>query len=318
MCAELVSVIIPTFNGSLYLLETVESALRQTYSPVEVIVVDDGSTEDIASVLQPVRSSIHYVRVQNGGPAAARNHGLRLSTGKYIAFLDHDDVWDDWKIAAQADLLRDNPRCGLVYSFHKLIDGAGNHIETREPDNPPSGSVLLQFALKNRITTFSATLFRRSVFDDIGFLNESRTVMTADDYDIYLRVAEKYEVLYVTGRPISYRLHAGNLAKNYSLNYSATVAVLEDCLGRNRTGPDPKFFEELKSAVTANLKRETARYAYCLYYAGDRGNAGKLFRKAFLLDPRKLNYLGRHILCRLPEDIVRLLKTLKKRHLSCS
>lgn len=306
---DLVSVVIPTYNGGRYIVSTINSALAQTYFPIEVIVVDDGSSDDLVSVLQPVWSRIHYVRQENKGPAAARNHGIRLSKGVYIAFLDHDDIWLPEKIAAHVALMKENPACGLVYSFHRLIDGSGKHIDNRAPLDSPSGKVLLDFAFKNRITTFSATLFRRSVFDVIGFLDESDELLTADDYDIYLRVLEKYEVLFAPGSPVYYRIHDGNLVKNYYMNYSATVAVLNRLLNRAKGNVDAVSYRKMKSATSRNLKREHVRYAYLLYYANDRHRAGILFKKAFFDKPWVFRNLAYFVICSLPQRIVAYLKT---------
>src|SRR5690242_13247080 len=112
----LVSVIIPTYNGTAFLRETIDSALAQTYPAVEVIVVDDGSTDDTAAVIAEYGDRIKGIAQANSGTSAARNTGIRASSGDYIAFLDHDDLWAPIKLARQMRVLRDHPELGMVYA----------------------------------------------------------------------------------------------------------------------------------------------------------------------------------------------------------
>ena len=119
-----ICVIIPTYNSARFLPEAVESALYQTFSPEEVIVVDDGSTDNTEDVLEPFRGRIHYIRQENQGPAVARNRGISEAKGDLIAFLDADDVWVPDKSEKQVDLLMENPRIGLVHSLYDYLDMA--------------------------------------------------------------------------------------------------------------------------------------------------------------------------------------------------
>ena len=311
MSNPLVSVIIPTYNGSKFLLKTICSVLNQNYHPLEIIIIDDGSSEDIPSVIKPLLSKLIYIKQNNAGPAAARNHGLQVCKGEYIAFLDHDDIFSKDKISKQMNRMFSDAKCGMVYSFHRLIDGNDELLINREPNINPSGYVLLNFAAKNYITTFSATLIKREIFDNIGYLNESAEFMTADDYDIYLRIAEKYKILYSSGRPLYYRIHDGNLVKSHFQNYSATTAALNALLGRAKLYYDNSSYNHLQSIVKINMLRHLERYAFLLYRAQNKDKAKILFRRAFLSKPWIFKYLLYFLLCNTSENFINIFRQLR-------
>src|SRR5262245_25838031 len=114
--SPLVSVIIPSYNSARFVSQAVRSVLEQTYSPLEIIVVNDGSTDDTVSVLDAYKGDIQIVHQANGGVSKARNRGIREAKGKFIAFLDADDQWLPSKIQKQIDCLRANPSAALVHS----------------------------------------------------------------------------------------------------------------------------------------------------------------------------------------------------------
>lgn len=125
----LVSVVIPTYNRARLVGRAIESACRQTYEPIEIVVVDDGSTDGTADVVTRFDPRMRYYRQENGGVATARNLGLRHARGEFIAFLDSDDQWHPWKIAAQIAVLRAHPEVGMVWTDMSAVDGSG-HVRT--------------------------------------------------------------------------------------------------------------------------------------------------------------------------------------------
>ena len=110
----LVSVIIPTYNSSQYIKEAIDSVLAQTYKNFEIIVIDDGSTDNTKEVLAPYLSVIKYIYKNNGGPASARNRGIKEANGEFVAFLDADDVWKPDRLARGVDILDQRPEVGLI------------------------------------------------------------------------------------------------------------------------------------------------------------------------------------------------------------
>ena len=127
MNSELVSVVIASYNMAHYLGDALESVLRQDYSPLQVIVVDDGSTDDTASVLRryAAHDNLQVIQQANEGQTSAKNRGLSVAVGKYVGFCDADNLWTPGKIARQVGLFHGNERIGVVYGDVTLIDAAG-------------------------------------------------------------------------------------------------------------------------------------------------------------------------------------------------
>lgn len=306
----LVSVIIPTYNGGRYIRSTVESALSQTLTDIEILVIDDGSEEDLSALLAPYADRIQYVYKDRSGPAATRNMGIRLSKGKYVALLDHDDLWHPDKLKVQVDILESRQNSMLAYCYPELIDADGHIIANERPSSLPDGDVVLDFLKRNWITTFSATLVRRSVFDDIGFLDESPMASTCDDYDMWLRIADVSNVAYTPGEWTYYRIHPGNLLKNYEQNLAAHMYVLEKFVRssrRLRALPERR----VARVVRRNKYDKYRHFAFIYYYGEGAGDARKLFWKLLMLRPFVIVNWLHLIVASLPEGGRNFLRRLK-------
>lgn len=308
---DLISVVIPTYNGSKYILSTVLSALNQTYSPIEVIVVDDGSTEDIAAVLNPVISRIKYIRQENRGPAAARNHGILMSKVSYIAFLDHDDNWVSDNIRGKIEVLKKNPECAMAYSYPELIDSVGMPLPQRYNLICPSGWVFEDFLLYNRIATFSTTLICRNTFDKVGMLDESPEITCCDDYDMWLRIADVNKIVFSPDKNVKYRIHEQNLLKNHNLSFSSNLKVLRKALKECSTVSQiPQ--KKLSNIVSEHLYIKYSVYAFNFYY--DMCNykmARNLLWHCVQLKPHTLRNWAYLLLCSLPQPFITRLRSVK-------
>lgn len=205
-----VSIIIPTYNHGNYVLETLRSVFAQTFSDYEVIVVNDGSPDQTAQLLQPLMDEgrIRYIEQVNGGQAAARNRGLAEAKGKFIAFLDDDDLWPADKLAWQTDVLE---KTNAV-----LVGGSVVHIrEGCEGEHHPTNVIgkITKEDLAGGAQFFSPgqTLIRHEALKTVGGFDPS--IWGADDYDLYLRL-EQQGTLYIEDKiSLFYRLHAGNASK---------------------------------------------------------------------------------------------------------
>jgi glycosyltransferase involved in cell wall biosynthesis len=175
----LISVIVPVYNGERYLADAIASVWRQTSASLELIIVDDGSTDGTAALVRDLGPKVRVARQINQGPAVARNHGLELATGDLIAFIDADDLWPDDKLRLQLPILLADPAVqmvlGKVQRLWSMEDSAGNRrFELR---TPPWGELLL-----------GCGLFRRAVFARIGPFDP--TLRTGEDTDWFLRARE--------------------------------------------------------------------------------------------------------------------------------
>lgn len=190
----LVSVVIPTFNRAHIVTRAIDSVLAQTYRPCEILVVDDGSTDNTADVLQSYADRIVYVRQKNSGPAAARNRGIRESKGEFVAFLDSDDVWLETKIERQATLLQragEHVPCCLCNSILEMpiCQGRTSFDMARLNLTEPQGLCLNPAAiLATRFILFvQSVMVRRSFLLDCGGFDEHLWLM--EDHDLALRLA---------------------------------------------------------------------------------------------------------------------------------
>ena len=189
-----VSVIIPTYNHRDYVAATLGSVLAQTFNDYEIIVVNDGSTDDTANVLKSVVGAdrIRYIEQPNGGPSAARNRGIAEARGEFIALLDDDDLWPADKLEWQVELMRLNPQAVLVYGCMEAI---GEMRPYRHPGaDAPSGWVLDRFLSDGWIRSPGQTLIRKSALDEIdGF---DPRLWGTDDWDLYIRLSGTGEFVF--------------------------------------------------------------------------------------------------------------------------
>jgi glycosyltransferase involved in cell wall biosynthesis len=203
-----ISVVIPTYNSGSLVQEAVASVLGQTHAAAEIIVVDDGSTDDTADRLAQFGPPVRVIHQPNGGASAARNRGLAGATGELIAFLDADDVWHADKLRRQCELLAARPELGLLGTL--TVPWPGTF-----PADLPSGSAsvvrLEELVVRNRFVT-SAVIVRRELVDRVGPFDGA--LQGPEDYDYWLRAAALSRVANLSVPLTGYRDTGGSLSKH--------------------------------------------------------------------------------------------------------
>jgi glycosyltransferase involved in cell wall biosynthesis len=201
MARPLVSIIVPAYNSGRYLAETLDSALRQTYPHREIIVVDDGSTDQTSQRVEHYRPGVTYIRQERAGVGAARNRGLHAARGDYVALLDHDDLWLPEKLEVQVEVAERHPETAMVVCDGVQFDGEtvlashlfrGDLLDelARSPDGELTGNLYRDLVRSNMISCPAQTLIRRRVVHELGPLTTIQ--YEAADYDYYLRIARDY------------------------------------------------------------------------------------------------------------------------------
>jgi glycosyltransferase involved in cell wall biosynthesis len=316
--APVVSIIIPTYNGSRYLALTIESVLNQTFGDFEIIVVDDGSEENIEEVLKPFANRISFIRIQNSGPAAARNVGIRASRGEFIALLDHDDIWGPENLETKLDFLNKNPDYAMAYSYPELIDSEGNALQQIYPSEFPSGPVFEDFLYRNRITSFSCTLIRKSIFLgsnlSVGLLDERKDILCCDDYDMWLRIADVNVIGFSPDKQVYYRIHNANLTSNLDKALDAHMTVFRRAL-KERTVISLIPGRRLAQIVKEHIYMKFQTYAVNYYYLMRYKKARKLFGICICKKPFVLTNWRYFLICLLPASLIDRLR-LAKKHIS--
>lgn len=217
---ELVSVIITCYNQGQYLSDAIRSVQAQTYSPIEIVIVNDGSTDGTETVAHQF-PGIVYVSRLNQGLASARNAGLRQCSGQYMVFLDADDILYPAAIAINLQHLLQEPDVTFVSGGHIKKDMATG-VCTEEPVDIHRDHYL-QLLQGNYIGMHAAVLYRRTAFGDALF---DITLPVCEDYDLYLRIAQKKRVLHHAHPVAEYRLYANSLSANIPLMLQTVLLVL--------------------------------------------------------------------------------------------
>ena len=218
---SLVSVVIACYNGERYLQETIESALAQSHPAVEVIVVDDGSTDGSSEIAQ--RFPVRYIHQENRGLTATRNLGISVSRGDYVVFLDADDRLRPKAIETGLRVMAEHPECAMTVGDHLFITRDGAYLSGSRKASLRS-SHYEELLKSNFIEMISSVLFRRSVLVEIGGFDT--TLRVAEDYELYLRIARVYPICCHAGLMAEYRMHQTNASHNSELMLGMTLQVL--------------------------------------------------------------------------------------------
>jgi glycosyltransferase involved in cell wall biosynthesis len=205
----LVSVVIPTYNYGRFVTEAVDSVLAQTRPAEEIIVVDDGSTDDTRERLRPYEGRVRYVYQNNQGLSAARNAGIRAARGDLIALLDSDDLWHPAKLAFQVQAMTRSPELGLV-AADAVRDLKQGWPEVGEPGPLPLRAVTLRDLLIRSRFGPSGVLVRKPCFDAVGDFDTA--LRSAEDRDMWIRIAARFPVAKLEVPLWWYRLHGGNMS----------------------------------------------------------------------------------------------------------
>jgi hypothetical protein len=214
-----VSVVIPAYNAARFLPEAIDSVRRQTCPVDEIIVVDDGSTDDTKQVIGALGAGITYLRQANAGVSAARNRGIGIASGEIIAFLDADDCWLPQKVEHQTRVFAENPRAGLVAADRAEIDAEGNlildslfrkqglHDLFAGLNGRPIPDALSHLVRINFIPTSSA-MVRKAALEKVGGFDT--TIRYGEDLELWARIAAEYDVICLAQVLIRYRQHGNN------------------------------------------------------------------------------------------------------------
>jgi glycosyltransferase involved in cell wall biosynthesis len=231
-----VSVIIPMYNGSQYISSAVQSARNQTFEDLEILLVDDASTDGTLTEVEPHLTDRRLKLIRNSrnlGIPATKNKALGLATGEYIAFLDQDDIWLPNKIEAQLSILTQQANIGLmasaVYFINERGDLIGKKILDVEETQPPLG---IRRLLRGNFITNSSAMIRRSCVDKVGYFNEN--LRGSDDYDMWVRIAEHYGIYYLKKVLIKKRLHNSNFSEqNINMMLQGKLTIINSTIKRN-------------------------------------------------------------------------------------
>lgn len=264
-CNFSVSVIIPAYNTGMIIRETIDSVLAQTYQDFELIIIDDGSRAETSDIIKTYKDPrIRYYYQENRGMAAARNRGIKLSHGKYIAFLDHDDVWLPEKLERQQKAFQTHPDAGIVFSPVIFFN------EDREWSQPIPTECSFQTMLKiNFIFSCSCAMVKK---DALLYENEyfDPKCVPSDDYDLWLRLGQNCKIVKIPEPLVRYRVHENNASHNLTNIHLALLTIYPKLYPRIKWNPAYSQWEKFR--LLASFRRS---YAWaCRACSRDAENVG--------------------------------------------
>ena len=262
----LVSVIIPTYNRGWIIREAIESVLAQTFTDFELIVVDDGSTDDTSEILDEFGDAIKVLRQSNRGVSAARNRGLEASTGRWIAFLDSDDLWLPQKLSRQVDFFNAHPDALICQTEEQWIRNS-RRVNPKLRHRKFSG-MIFERSLELCLVSPSAVMIRKRLFSEVGLFDES--LPACEDYDLWLRVSARFPVYLIDKELIVKRGgHADQLSRAPGLDkyriQSLQKIIESKLLSEPQRIAAARTLKE-KSRIYANGCSKRGRAAEAEYY----------------------------------------------------
>lgn len=215
MSGPVVSVIIPTFNAGKYITQTIESVLAQSLAGIEVLIIDDESSDNTVAIVESFGGPVRLIQQNNAGVCVARNRGITEATGEFICFMDHDDYWFPEKLELQVNAMRNGANVGVVYTefIRWNEDGSGRfpepattrpNMSTAEIDQDYSGWIYHKLLIDCWVLT-STSMIRRAVFDRCGVFDTS--LPFSEDWDLWLRISRHFQFLKLRQATTLYRQH---------------------------------------------------------------------------------------------------------------
>ena len=320
----LVSVIVPAYNAQEYIGATLESLHCQRYPHLEIIVVDDGSTDQTVQIVKNAMIKDRRIRLfqqKNSGVAAARNRGILHSKGSFIAPVDADDICYPDKIEKLVNCFQTaGNHLGLAYSWSAFIDQNGN-LSGKGQRSEFEGDVFEYLLFSNFVGNGSSCLIRRNCFNMAGFYNTSffsQQAQGCEDHDIYLRIAEHFQFKVIKDFLTGYRKTEYAMSKNYKCMEKSKQLVFQNVKSRNPWIPDIVF--DWSSAYFAlwlsSLAASNGSYHDCMRYLIKAAQYDPLLIKNYEYLKRIYNYTGRSFKTKLKSaiSIVSKINCLKKTH----
>lgn len=302
-----VSVVIATYNYGRFLKEAIDSVLAQTYKDYEIIVVDDGSTDNTREVVEP------YLRLpnfsyrhlgKNRGQPRAKNRGIRESRGEFIAFLDADDVWLPGKLEKQIPLFERSREVGVVYCDHICFCDDQNLPQVGHP--PYARGWVTRNLMFHNIVPFSSSVVRKECFEQDGMFDES--IPLAIDYDLWLRFSLNWAFDYLPEKLLRARLGHSRLSCRGEERKKIARAIAESFLSANRERVDPSG-----SLQRRRLALSYFREGYSRAKRGHRREAIRLYNRSLGYWPLQPRVLRSMLMLTVPTRLVETLKKVKGR-----
>lgn len=302
-----ISVIIPAYNAASTIARAIDSVIRQQNIFFEIIVVDDGSTDGTGDIiLSHYKSRVTLLRQENCGPAAARNYGIYTAKGEYVAFLDADDEWLPGKLQLQVEALEAQPTAGMCFTDMEHWEAdelcLSSYLHSKMYKFASGNNVYEK--LLNQCFIFTPTVVvRKTVLEEVGCFDD--TMKIAEDYDLWLRIAELYPVIFLDMSLLRRYRHGCNITSNTKLYLDSHIKIMDRLLKKHQK------HEQYRNII----KRRLAKFHYELAYFYREGDNPMIARthysQASRLDLRVVYFIGL-ISTFFPRNFVKCVRKIRR------
>ncbi len=319
-----VSVIVTAFNQASFIGDTLISVFAQTRQPSEVIVVNDGSTDDTEAKIAPFKHRIRYISQENHGVAAARNTGIQQARSEWLAFLDGDDLWEPQKLAVQLEAAQNYPEAGLVvvdgvqFSGDSIVDDSLLGVAVQERMRESSPDMLIIECYKellnaNLIATTSQVMIPRVVFQKVG-LSDSR-FRICSDYDLYLRISKIYPAVFINQQLVRWRYLASSASGPARLRSLRWIGDMIAVRKKHLNTIPLDYRDDVKRWIRRDL-RDAILEAYYYGHNVDRRWATWYLMTLFAQNPARISIAAYLAGLWLPSRVHNFLRTISLRSMT--
>lgn len=289
-----VSVIIPAYNSDRFIRETIDSVLNQTYRDFELIVVDDGSSDRTADIISSYKDRLIYIRKENEGISTARNRGIEIARGEYLAFIDHDDIWFPEFLEEVVAELDKNKEARLCFANTYVMDGEKKRTRTLFDICPPHKGMVFEKLVKGNFIPVITTVIRREVFEEVGLFDPRYRI--AEDWDIFLKISKRYPITFIDRPLAEYRIHEASFSRQRDLMLTEFI----DIIGKYISSVDKRT-----SRVLETIRRR-AQFDLGIVYLNksSRSKSREYFLNSLKADPLSLYFYIGLIINYLPNRLI--------------
>ncbi|MCW5959741.1 MAG: glycosyltransferase [Pyrinomonadaceae bacterium] len=281
----MISVIIPNYNYGRFLGDAIQSVLDQTLQPIEIIIVDDGSTDNSVEIVKSFGTKVKLIQQKNGGVGKARNTGARFSTGNLLAFLDADDIWFPHKLEKQVELFQAQPELDYVSCGMREFDLEGKAIREYIPATKQWQTEGILLFTESIVASGSAIIVKRKAFEKIGGFDDQRDLHPSEDWDFARRISEVCAIGAVADILVNYRIHGNNGHLQISRFARSMTLAFEKAF--NETN---ESHQNVKTQSYGNLHKVLAG---SYFNAGQYQQFIKHSLRSLTMTPKNISYFAR-------------------------
>jgi glycosyltransferase involved in cell wall biosynthesis len=267
--APAVSILMPAYKVDKYITEALDSVFNQTFTDFEVIVINDGSPDQLEQVLEPYMNRIVYLKQENSGQSAARNRAIEIARGRYLALLDPDDIWTPDYLSIQISMMDNDPTISVLYPDAVLFGNPFYEGKTYMQTCPSEGEVTLKKLITEECNVMISALIRRDVMIEVGAFDEA--LRSSEDFDLWVRIAKQgHRIAFHRAPLVYYRRRPESLSADDTAMCKSILKVMEKLMRLDLTPEEEAVVQQRMTYYQALLRLYEGKRAF---FQGDKRTA---------------------------------------------